>query len=218
MEKLIKFSGVVFPLEMSNVDTDQLIPKQFLKRVERDGYEKFLFYEWRFLSDGTPNPDFALNHERYKNATILLGRENFGSGSSREHAPWALWDYGFRVLIAPSYADIFRNNCFKNGLLLIQLEASLVDEWFSRALAREGYSIALDLPGQVLTGSDGFACSFDIDPFRKKCLLEGLDEISLTLAEEEAIKKYENSHAGDWQAAVNGRQAGRGLTCAGCKA
>ena len=208
MEKLVRFSGLVFPLDMANVDTDQLVPKQFLKRTQREGYGPYLFYNWRYLDDGSPDPDFALNQARYRGATFLLGRENFGSGSSREHAPWALMDYGFRVLIAPSFADIFKNNCFKSGLLPVQLEATLVDEWFSRAQAREGYSIALDLPGQVLTGSDGFACSFDIDPFRKKCLLEGLDEISLILAEEEAIKKHENEHANPWQAAVNGRNPG----------
>ncbi len=202
MERLVRHDGLAVPLDMANVDTDQLIPKQFLKRVQRRGYGKFLFYNLRYRPDGSPEPGFVLNQPRYQGASVLLARENFGSGSSREHAAWALLDYGFRVLIAPSFADIFKNNAFNNGLLPVELDARLVGEWFRRVEDQEGYRISLDLPAQTLTGSDGFAASFTIDPFRKRCLLEGLDEIGLTLEHQEAINAYEAAHAAPWQAAV----------------
>lgn len=206
MEKFHTFTGLVVPLDQANVDTDQIIPKQFLKAVDREGFGKNLFYHWRYRGDGQPNPDFALNQARYRGASILLARENFGCGSSREHAPWAITDYGFRVVIAPSFADIFKGNAFKNGLLLIELPGQMMDEWFRRAQAVEGYRIQVDLAAQTLRGSDGFACNFGIDPFRKKCLLEGLDDIGLTLEKEAAIRAYEESHRQPWQAAVAGHQ------------
>lgn len=202
MEKLVKFSGLVAPLPRANIDTDQIIPKQFLKRVERSGFGEFLFYNWRIRPDGSPDPGFVLNQPRYQGARILVAGENFGCGSSREHAPWALLDYGFRVLIAPSFADIFKANCFQNGILPIALEPQLCGEWLKRAEANEGYRLTVDLPAQTLTGSDGYACSFGVDPFRKRCLIEGLDDIALTLQNEAAIKDYERSHAATWQAAI----------------
>jgi len=204
MQKFHTFTGLVAPLDLSNVDTDQIIPKQFLKRVERDGFGRFAFFHWRFKTDDTPEPSFILNRPEYQKATILLARENFGCGSSREHAPWALLDFGFKVIVAPSFADIFKNNAFNNGMLLIELEPQMMDQWFQRALKGDGYRITVDLKAQTLTGSDGFACLFAVDPFRKKCLLEGLDEIGLTLQEEAAIKKYEEAHKQPWQAAVAG--------------
>lgn len=192
----------VAPLDQPNVDTDQIVPKQFLKRVERTGFGQFLFYDWRFLPDGSPNPDFVLNQPRYQGAQILLTRENFGCGSSREHAPWALLDYGFRVIIAPSFADIFKNNCFKNGILPVELPAEVIDELFRRVNAQEGYELTVDLERQTIEGSDGFQCRFEIDPFRKRCLLEGLDDIGLTLQHEDKIAAYEAAHREPWQAAV----------------
>jgi 3-isopropylmalate/(R)-2-methylmalate dehydratase small subunit len=205
MKPFEKMTALVAPLDQPNVDTDQIVPKQFLKRVERTGFGQFLFYDWRFLPDGTPNPDFVLNQPRYRGAQILLTRENFGCGSSREHAPWALLDYGFRVIIAPSFADIFRTNCFKNGILPIELSAEVVDDLFYRVQHQEGYQITVDLEAQTITGSDGFSCRFEIDPFRKKCLLEGLDDIGLTLQHEDKIAAYEATHREPWQAAVAGR-------------
>ncbi len=202
MDKLVKFTGLAVPLDRSDVDTDQIIPKEFLKRVERAGYGNDLFAYWRYDQAGNPLPEFILNQPRYKGAQVLLARKNFGCGSSREHAVWALSDYGFRVLIAPSFADIFKNNCFSVGVLPVELEAELVDEWFKRALAKEGYRITTDLPAQTLTGSDGFACSFKIDPDRKRRLVEGLDEIGLTLQCESDITAYEAGHDKPWQAAA----------------
>lgn len=202
MDKLVKFTGLVVPLDHSDVDTDQIIPKEFLKRVEREGYGRDLFAYWRYDHEGNPRPDFVLNQPRYKDAQVLLARDNFGCGSSREHAVWALADYGFRVLIAPSFADIFKNNCFNVGVLPVELEPELVDEWFKRALASEGYRITTDLPAQTLTGSDGFACSFKLDPDHKRRLLEGLDGIGLTLQHESDIAAYEASHDKFWQAAA----------------
>ena len=199
MEKFITFNGKAAALDLANVDTDQIIPKQFLKLVERDGFGKFLFFNQRYLENGDPNPDFLLNLPRFDGASVLVARENFGCGSSREHAPWALIDYGFKVLIAPSFGDIFRNNCYKNGILPVVLDAELVDEWFRRIKAADGYSITVDLENQTLTGSDGWSCSFDVDPFGKRCLLEGLDEISVTLAEhQQAIAAYESAHQEPW--------------------
>lgn len=202
MDKLVKFSGLAVPLDRSDVDTDQIIPKEFLKRVERAGYGDDLFAYWRYDQRGAPREEFVLNQPRYKNAQVLLARDNFGCGSSREHAVWALADYGFRVLIAPSFADIFKNNCYSVGVLPVELEAELVDEWFKRVSAVDGYRITLDLPAQTLTGSDGFACTFKVDPDRKRRLVEGLDEIGLTLRREADIAAYEAAHAKPWQAAT----------------
>lgn len=202
MKAFTQLTGLVAPLDRANVDTDQIIPKQFLKRIERSGFGQFLFYDWRRREDGTPNPDFVLNWPRYQGAQILLARENFGCGSSREHAPWALQDYGFSVIIASSFADIFRINCFKNGMLPVILDKELVEEWFQRVKVNEGYRIRVDLNAQTLTGSDGFACTFEIDSFHKRCLLEGLDEIGLTLTRSEKISAYESTHREPWRATI----------------
>jgi len=191
MEPFKTLTGIVAPLDRVNVDTDQIIPKQFLKRIERTGFEEYLFYDWRYLDDGKPNPEFVLNNERYKDATILLTRNNFGCGSSREHAPWALKDYGFLVIIAPSFADIFFSNCFKNGMLPIVLPESVVEELFKRVFANIGYRLTVDLESQIITDDKGFKIPFEIDPFKKKCLLEGLDDIGLTLKHEDKIRVYE---------------------------
>jgi len=202
MKKFKTLTGIAAPLDRADVDTDQIIPKQFLKRVERSGFGQFLFYDWRQQEDGSPDPAFVLNQPRYAGAQILLARENFGCGSSREHAPWALQDAGLEVLIAPSFADIFQNNCFKNGLLPIALNASLVEAWFQRVLAQEGYRITVNLEEQTLSGSDGFSVPFEVEPFSKRCLLEGLDDISLTLACQADIDAYERDHGRPWQAAI----------------
>lgn len=205
MKPFQKITALVAPLDQPNVDTDQIVPKQFLKRVERTGFGQFLFWDWRTLPDGSPNPDFVLNQPRYQGARILLTRENFGCGSSREHAPWALLDYGFQVLIAPSFADIFRTNCFKNGILPIELPAEVVDDLFRRVYLQEGYRLTVDLQEQTIIGDDGFFTRFEIDPFRKKCLLEGLDDIGLTLQIEDKIAEYEATHREPWQAAIAGK-------------
>lgn len=192
MEPLVKLTGIVAPLDRMNVDTDQIIPKQFLKRIGRTGYEDALFYDWRFGPDGkTPDPTFELNAPRYEGASILLARDNFGCGSSREHAPWALHDYGFRVLLAPSFADIFFNNCFNNGMLPIRLPNAVIDRLFTDVCANEGYTLTVDLPAQTLTPSVGDAIAFDIDPFLKERLLNGWDQIGLTLRHAERIDAYE---------------------------
>ena len=183
--------GLVATMDRSNVDTDQIIPKQFLKRIERTGFGEFLFFAWRFLEDGTPNPEFELNDPAVAHASILLARQNFGSGSSREHAPWALEDYGFRVLIAPSFADIFYNNCFKNGLLPIVLEDAAVDELFGRASEYDAYTLNIVLGENRITDEHGLKMTFEIDPFRKHCLLNGLDDIALTLEHLDRIAAYE---------------------------
>ncbi|WP_461518135.1 3-isopropylmalate dehydratase small subunit [Porticoccus sp.] len=192
--------GLVAPMDRANVDTDMIIPKQFLKSIKRSGFGPNLFDELRYLDEGQPgqdcvnrplNPEFPLNWPRYEGASVLLARENFGCGSSREHAPWALDDYGFRAIIAPSYADIFFNNCFKNGLLPIVFEENIVDELFAEAEAVEGYELTVDLPRQVVVKPSGEELPFEIDEFRKHCLLEGLDEIGLTLKEAESIRAYE---------------------------
>jgi len=199
MEKFTVFNGVVCPLDRSNVDTDAIIPKQFLKSIKRTGFGPNLFDEWRYLDHGEPgmdnskrplNPDFVLNDPRYAGAQILLARENFGCGSSREHAPWALEDYGFKVIIAPSFADIFFNNSFKNGLLPIILDAQAVDGLFAKANGPEALKIEVDLGSQTLSVGNE-TISFDVDPFRKHCLLEGLDDIGLTLQHVDDIKTYE---------------------------
>ena len=191
MEPFVKHTGLVAAMDRANVDTDQIIPKQFLKRIERTGFGQFLFYDWRFLDDGqTPNPDFELNKPEFKGASILLARRNFGCGSSREHAPWALDDYGFRVIIAPSFADIFYNNCFKNGMLPIRLDENTVDELFRRA-ARPGYRLTVDLEQRRISDDAGLNVPFELDEFRRHCLLNGLDDIGLTLAHVDKIAAFE---------------------------
>lgn len=193
-------TGIVCPLDRSNVDTDQIIPKQFLKSIKRTGFGVNLFDDWRYLDEGFPgqdhtkrpiNPDFVLNKPRYQGATILLARDNFGCGSSREHAPWALSEYGFRTVIAPSFADIFYNNCFKNGMLPIVLPEEQVDELFEACFANEGYELTADLERQVVITPEGKEFTFEVDEFRKHCLLNGLDDIGLTLQQSDAIKAYE---------------------------
>ena len=186
-----KHQGLVATLDRVNVDTDQIIPKQFLKRIERTGFGKFLFYDWRYQENGVPNPEFELNQPRFQGAKILLARANFGCGSSREHAPWALLDYGFRSIIAPSFADIFYNNCFKNGMLPLILSQAQVEELFQRTRANSGYSLTVDLESQILADEFGFQTHFEMDPFRRECLLEGFDDIGLTLQYEEKIRAYE---------------------------
>ena len=203
MKAITVHQGLVAPLDRANVDTDMIIPKQFLKSIKRTGFGKNLFDEVRYLDEGQAdqdcsgrplNPDFILNQSRYDGVSILLARQNFGCGSSREHAPWALDDYGFRCVIAPSYADIFYNNCFKNGLLPIVLAEETVDELFKACDAEEGYSLTVDLERQVVIQPDGSELAFDVDPFRKECLLKGLDDIGLTLQEEDSIRAFENKH------------------------
>ncbi|MBK7521172.1 MAG: 3-isopropylmalate dehydratase small subunit [Gammaproteobacteria bacterium] len=200
MQAFTVHSGIVAPLDRTNVDTDLIIPKQFLKSIRRSGFGPNLFDSLRYLDEGQPdepcagrplNPDFVLNRPRYAKASILLARQNFGCGSSREHAPWALADYGFRVLIAPGFADIFYNNCFKNGLLPIVLDTALVDALFAAVAAREGYSVGVDLPAQQVVLPDGKRLAFEVDAFRKHCLLNGLDDIGLTLQESQAIRAFE---------------------------
>jgi len=186
--------GVVAVLDRINVDTDQIIPKQFLKRIERTGYGEFLFFDWRFQQDGKPNPDFELNEPRYQLATILLAGANFGCGSSREHAAWALQDYGFRAILAPSFSDIFYNNCFQNGLLPVRVPNARMQELFDRAKTLNAYHLNIDLEKQQITDDFQMAFSFDIDPFRKHCLLQGLDDIGLTLLHEAEISEYERRH------------------------
>lgn len=194
MQPITVHTGLVLPMDRANVDTDQLMPKQFLKRIERTGFGEFLFFDWRYLEDGSDNPEFELNKPEYAGATILLARDNFGSGSSREHAPWGLADYGFRVLIAPSFADIFYNNSMKNGILPIKLPAVDVDELFRRAAEHEGYKLTVDLTKCEITDEHGLTITFELDPFRRECLLEGLDDIGLTLRHESEIAEYESAH------------------------
>lgn len=198
MEKFSKLTGIVAPLDRANVDTDQIIPKQFLKRIERTGFGEFAFFDWRYLEDGVPNPDFILNEDRYRGANILVTGRNFGSGSSREHAPWALMEMGFRAIIAPSFADIFRNNCEQNGLLPIILKTSEVDTVMSRALRGSGYSATVDLESQTVTDGQNLNASFEIDPFRKNSLLKGLDDVGITLDYVESIDSYESQRAARW--------------------
>ncbi len=201
MEPFRTFDGIVAPMDRANVDTDAIIPKQFLKSIHRSGFGPNLFDAWRYLDPGEPgqdpasrrpNPDFVLNQARYRGAAILLARENFGCGSSREHAPWALQQYGIRVLIAPSYADIFFNNCFKNGLLPIVLPAGAVSKLFDEVAAFPGYKLRIDLDAQVVVKPDGTSLAFDVEPFRKHCLLGGLDDIGLTLRHADKIRAFES--------------------------
>ncbi len=200
MEKFETFTGVVAPLDRSNVDTDAIIPKQFLKSIKRTGFGPYLFDEWRYLDHGEPdmdcsnrplNTDFVLNDARYAGATVLLTRENFGCGSSREHAPWALADFGFKVILAPSFADIFFNNCFKNGILPLKLDDAVIDALFAKATGEQALQITVDLDSQELRLSDGQVVAFEVDEFRKHCLLEGLDDIGLTLRHSEEIAAFE---------------------------
>jgi len=191
MQSFTTHTGLVVPLNRPNVDTDQIIPKQFLKRVERTGFGEFLFYDWRYLSDGQPNPDFILNYPLYKGASILVTAKNFGCGSSREHAPWSLAEYGFRAIIAPSFADIFANNCFKNGMLPIVLPEMTVGEIMQRTQENEGYKLTIDLEAQTIKDEIGLSVSFQVSEFQRYCLLEGLDDIGLTLRHEDAIRAYE---------------------------
>jgi 3-isopropylmalate/(R)-2-methylmalate dehydratase small subunit len=203
MRKFTVLDGLVVPLDRANVDTDAIIPKQFLKSIKRSGFGPNLFDEWRYLDHGEPgqdcstrplNPDFVLNQARYRGAQILLARENFGCGSSREHAPWALEDYGFHAIIAPSFADIFFNNCFKNGMLPIRLDAAIVDKLFKAVEAAPGYRLKVDLAQQSITAPDGAVHRFEVDAHRKHCLLNGLDDIGLTLQHVGDIKAFEEKH------------------------
>ena len=180
MNKFIKHTGLAAPLYQPNIDTDQIIPKQFLKRIERTGYGEFLFFDWRFKADGTPSGDFVLNDPKYKNASILLAGANFGCGSSREHAPWSLEDYGFRAVIAPGFADIFYNNSLKNGFLPVVLSEEKVAELVEKTQAQENYELTIDLESQTVSDNQGFQAGFEIDEFRKYCMLNGLDDIGLT--------------------------------------
>ncbi len=206
MEKFEKLTGLTAPLDRPNVDTDAIIPKQYLKSIKRTGFGPTLFDEWRYLDPGEPgmdhsqrriNPDFILNQPRYQGAQVLLARDNFGCGSSREHAPWALLDYGFRAIIAPGYADIFYNNSFKNGLLPIVLERDAVDKVFRETAATPGYKVTVDLAAQCVTTPDGTVFAFEIDAFRKHCLLNGLDDIGLTLEHVDQIRAYEERRKKD---------------------
>ncbi len=187
-------TGLVAPLDRVNVDTDQMVPKQFLKWLTREGYGRVLFYDWRYLDGEKPNPEFVLNEPRYQGASVLLARANFGCGSSREHAPWAILDYGFRAIIAPSYADIFYNNCFKNGLLPVTLADAEASELFRRAENTPGYRLTVDLESQTVADDSGLRLSFTVDPFRREGLLNGWDDIGLTLRQEAAISDYEKEH------------------------
>jgi 3-isopropylmalate/(R)-2-methylmalate dehydratase small subunit len=203
MQAFTQLNGLVVPLDRSNVDTDAIIPKQFLKSIKRSGFGPNAFDEWRYLDHGEPgmdnskrkiNPDFVLNQARYQGGSVLLARENFGCGSSREHAPWALEDYGFRAIIAPSFADIFFNNCFKNGMLPIVLSADDVDALFKETESAEGYKLNIDLSTQTITTPSGKTYTFEVDNFRKHCLLNGLDDIGLTMQHQDAIKAFETKH------------------------
>ena len=206
MEKFVRLNGLVAPMDRANVDTDAIIPKQFLQSITRSGFGPNRFDEWRYLDHGEPgmdnsrrplNPEFVLNQPRYRGAQVLLARENFGCGSSREHAPWALVDYGFRAIVAPSYADIFYNNCFKNGLLPIVLDGAAVDRLFKESAANEGYRLDIDLQAQTVATPGGASFRFEIDEFRKHCLLNGLDDIGLTLRHVDKIKAYEERRRRD---------------------
>ena len=192
MESFTKLTGLAAPLDRVNADTDQIIPKQFLKRIERTGFGQFLFFDWRYEADGTtPNPEFELNQPQYSGAVILITGKNFGCGSSREHAPWALADYGFKAILAPSYADIFYNNCFKNGILPVVLAEETIAMLLERGKAA-GYTMTVDLENQTVSDNQGFSLPFEVDPFRRHCLLNGLDDIGLTLQHEPDITAYES--------------------------
>jgi len=203
MKPFVTLKGILAPLDRANVDTDAIIPKQFLKSIKKTGFGPHLFDEWRYLDHGEPgmdltqrvkNPDFVLNQDRYEKATILIARENFGCGSSREHAPWAIQDYGFRVILATSFADIFFSNCFKNGLLPIVLSGETIDRLFKSTYANEGYALTIDLENQSITLPSDEKISFQVDTFRKHCLMNGLDDIGLTMQHSETIKAFEKSY------------------------
>jgi 3-isopropylmalate/(R)-2-methylmalate dehydratase small subunit len=191
MEPFKKLNGIVAPLDLNNVDTDQIIPKQFLKRIERTGFGQFLFFDWRFNADKSLNPGFEMNGDRYRGATILVTRANFGCGSSREHAPWALLDYGFRCIIAPTFADIFYNNCFKNGILPVPLAEEKVETLFQMVRKTPGFRLTVDLADKKITSGEGLSFSIEVDAYRRYCLLNGLDDIGLTLQIQEKINEYE---------------------------
>jgi 3-isopropylmalate/(R)-2-methylmalate dehydratase small subunit len=195
MEPFVQLNGLVAPVDRVNVDTDAIIPKQFLKRIERSGFGQYLFFEWRWDEQGNVIPEFNLNKPRYQGASVLLSRANFGCGSSREHAPWAILDYGFRCIIAPSFADIFYNNCFKNAILPIMLSEEQVEGLFQRTNAKEGYKLKVDLVNKVISDDDGLSISFDLDEHRRQFLLQGLDDIGLTLMHEPKITAYEAKRA-----------------------
>ncbi|PYV83292.1 MAG: 3-isopropylmalate dehydratase small subunit [Acidobacteria bacterium] len=196
MKPFTKLTGIVTLLDLPNVDTDQIIPKQFLKRIERTGFGQFLFFDWRLVDGNNLNPDFEMNQARYHGAEILVTRSNFGCGSSREHAPWALLDYGFKCIIAPSFADIFYNNCFKNGMLPVQLAEKPVDEIFRRVRRTLGFQLRVDLERKKISSDDGLDFSFEVNEFRRYCLLNGLDDIGLTLKQEDKIRQYEARRSG----------------------
>ena len=198
MEKFTKLTGTVAPLNRVNVDTDQIIPKQFLKRIERTGFGEFAFFDWRYLEDGVPNPDFILNESRYLGASILVVGRNFGSGSSREHAPWALNEMGFRAIIAPSFADIFRNNCMQNGMVPIVLSQPEVDYVMGNSLKEVGYQVTVDLEAQTISDENDFFTRFEFDPFRRNSLLKGLDDIDITLQFDESIADFEGARTARW--------------------
>jgi 3-isopropylmalate/(R)-2-methylmalate dehydratase small subunit len=195
MKPFVEHTGLVAAMDRSNVDTDQIIPKQFLKRIERTGFGQYLFFDWRFDNQGNPKPDFELNRPQFANASILVARKNFGNGSSREHAVWALDDYGIRAVIAESFADIFYNNCSKNGVLPVVLRGSDVDTIHQNVKNRPGYRLTVDLRNQVVRDDQGFLASFEIDEFRRQCFLEGLDHIALTLKHEDKISAFERQQA-----------------------
>ena len=195
MDAFTKHTGKVVPYDMPNVDTDQIIPARFLKKIDRVGFGELLFYELRYEEDGSPKPGFILNQPQYADGTVLVSGPQFGIGSSREHAPWAIQQYGFRVVIAPSFGDIFRNNCYQNGLLPVMLDAAEVDTIIARAQEIQGYELTVDLEAQQVTDGHGLAASFDIDPFRKENLVQGLDDIGLTLQNEAAIDAFESTHS-----------------------
>jgi 3-isopropylmalate/(R)-2-methylmalate dehydratase small subunit len=194
MERFVTHTGLVAPLDRVNVDTDQMVPKQFCKLLTRQGFGRILFYDWRYMPGESPDPSFVLNLPRYRGASILLTRANFGCGSSREHAPWAILDYGFHAVISPSYADIFNNNCYKNGILPVSLPDAQINELFARTEKNEGYRLTVDLENQVVTDAMGLSFPFSVDPFRKHCLVKGLDDIGLTLEHESEISAFEKSH------------------------
>jgi 3-isopropylmalate/(R)-2-methylmalate dehydratase small subunit len=199
MVPFVRETGVVAPLDRVNVDTDQIIPKQFLKRIERTGFGRYLFFDWRYLDDGqTPDPNFELNAPEYADASILVAGKNFGCGSSREHAPWALLDYGFRAIIAPSFADIFHNNCYQNGILPVVLPEQIVNTLLKRAVETPGCQLTVDLEAQTVSDEAGFTTGFSVDAFRRHCLLNGLDDIGLTLVHGDRISKYESGRP-DWR-------------------
>ena len=198
MEKFTKINAIVAPLDRENVDTDQIIPKQFLKRIERTGFGEFAFFDLRYLEDGAPNPDFILNQNKYKNAEILVSGRNFGSGSSREHAPWALKEMGFSVIIAPSFADIFKNNCMQNGLLPVVLDQQYVELIMARSIRNNSYKLSVDLETQTVNDDQDLSLKIDIDPFRKNSLIKGLDDVGITLTMSNDIDEFENKRSSRW--------------------